>query len=135
MSKRSFLILTLLIGCYCLQTPVLNAQELDERQTIESLFTYMKEGNTSAILGILTEPILSKKGPFFRKKSYSHFLKKTYGNADLYIDKIESIDTDKSSIDVEINFNDGGPSLKTIYILKKQEGLWKISQEILDHSN
>jgi len=132
MPKRSLFILAILLCCFCLQISVSQALEQDERQTIENFFQYMKEGNTSDILGILTEPMLSKKRPFIEKKSYSLFLKKTYGNADLYIDKIESIDTDKSSIDVEIDFNDGGPSLKTIYILKKDNGIWRISEEITD---
>lgn len=135
MPKRSFLILAILICCFFLRIPGLHALEQGERQTIEKLFQYMKKGNTNGILGILTEPMLSKKRPIFEKKSYSLFLKKTYGNANLIIGKIESFGPDKSSIDVEIDFNDGGPPLKTIYILKKQEGLWKISEEILDYSN
>jgi len=132
MPKRSFIILAILIGCFCLQIPVPQALSQDEIQTIEKLFLYMKEGNTNGILGVLTDPVLDKKRPLFEKKSYSLFLKKTYGNADLFMGQIESLDTDKSSIDVEIDFNDGGPFLKTRFILKKDGGTWKISDEITD---
>ena len=117
MPKRSFFILAILITCFCIQMPVLQALEQDERQTIERLFQYMKEGNTNGILGILTDPMLSKKRAFIEKKSYSIFLKKTYGNADLSIVKINNINVDKSSIDVDIDFNDGGPYHKTRFIL------------------
>jgi hypothetical protein len=136
MPKRSFLILAILICCFCLQASVLNALEIDEIQTIERLFQHMKEGKTSSILSIiLTDSKLSKKKPFFKKNSYSLFLKKTYGNANLVIGNIESIGTDKSSIDVEIDFNDGGHPLKTRLILMKDEGIWKISEEIFDSTN
>ena len=132
MPKRSFFILAILLCCFCLQIPVLNALEQDERQTIERLFLYMKKGNTNGILGILTDPMLSKKRSLFEKKSYSLFLKRTYGNADLFISKIENVGTDKSSIDVEIDFNDGGHPLKTKFILMRDRGIWKISEEITD---
>jgi hypothetical protein len=92
----------------------------------------MKIGNASGVLGMLTEPILSKKRAILEKKSYSLFLKKTYGKANLIIDKIEVLGADKSSADVEIDFNDGGSHLRTKYILKKDNGIWKISDERTD---
>jgi hypothetical protein len=90
----------------------------------------MKEGNADGILGILTDPMLNEKRVLIKKKSYSIFLKKTYNKADLTITNIEYIGPDNSSVDVAIDLKDGGPSLKTRYILIKDNGIWKISEEI-----
>ena len=89
-------------------------------------------GDTEGILNMLTDPILSKKRTLFEKESYALFLKKVYGNAILYINKIENVTTDKSSVDVEIDFNDGGSPLKTKFILLRDGGIWKISEEVTD---
>jgi hypothetical protein len=135
--KRLFIILIfilLTIGFHCLN---LHAFGSEEAVTIESLFQYLKEGNTSAILNLFTDPVLTEKKELFENnRSYSNFLKNTYEGSISFINKIERLSDAKSAVDVEIHFREGGPPLKTRFILKKQEGVWKIlSEEILDYFN
>ena len=135
--KRLFIILTFISFAFSLHSLNIHAFESEEVVTIESLFRYLKEGNTSDILNLFTDPILTEKKELFENnRSYSNFLKNTYEGSISFINKIERLSDTKSAVDVEIHFREGGPPLKTRFILKKQEGVWKISsEEILDYSH
>lgn len=130
MPKQLFIFLAILVLGFNFHPPIAQAQ--GERQAIETMFQYMQAGNTDGILSIITDPMLSAKKSLFQKKSYSAFLKKHYKNAELLIDKIESVGTGKSRIDIRIDFNDGGPLLRTRFIVIQDNGIWKISNEISD---
>jgi len=135
--KRPFIILIFILLVFSFHCLNLHAFESEEAVTIESLFQYLKEGNTNAILNLFTDPVLTEKKELFENnRSYSNFLKNTYEGSTSFINKIERLSDAKSIVDVEIHFREGGPPLKTRFILKKQEGVWKISsEEILDYSN
>ena len=134
--KRLFIILIFILLTICFHCLNLYAFESEEAVPIESLFQYLKEGNTSDILNLFTDPILTEKKELFENnRSYSNFLKNTYEGSISFINKIERLSDTKSAVDVEIHFREGGPPLKTRFILKKQDGLWKISEEIMEHSS
>ena len=135
--KRLFIILTFILITVSFHSFNAHAFESEEAVSIETFFIYLKDGNTNGILNLLTDPILTQKKAFFENNSsYANFLKNTYGGSSLFINKIERLSDAESIVDVEIHFLQGGSPLKTRYILKKQEGLWKISsEEMLDYSN
>lgn len=132
--KRPHIILIFILFMFSFNGLNLHAFENEEVVPIEKLFLYLKEGNTTGILNLLTDPLLTEKKEIFENnQSYSNFMINTYEESSLSISKIEQLSDLKSAINVEIRFRRGGPPLKTRFILKKEEGVWKISEEILTY--
>jgi hypothetical protein len=131
---KRFLILLAFLCLNLFQYPHLCAAQVNETELIETLFIHLQQGDTDAIVELFTEPLLSKKKELFENnRSYSNFLKQTYRDAILTISKIEILDDDRSVADIEIQFANEDPALKTRFVLKNLNGTWKISsEEILD---
>ena len=99
-------------------------------QTVESFFSYLKNGSRVQILEILTEPLhTERKELLSRNTRYADFLKKTYKDASMQILKIERIDPTTTRVDVEIKLKADEPASPTSYFLKLVGRTWKISEE------
>ncbi len=131
MKKISFWILVLMISSLYCRMPNLHAQE--EEAEIESFFSYLKSGDREGVLSLLTEPLLSERRELLEDNpEYSGFLKETYRSASIKIKNTEEIGQDKRAVNVDIYFSDQEPPLETKFILKRENGSWKISEEIQD---
>lgn len=110
----------------------LYAQNSEVETTIQDYFIYLKKGDTESILGSLMDPFHSQRRKLLTENSgYPQFLRDTYKDAYMEIKKIKTVEKgDKRAVDVEIYFNAQEPPLKTTFILKEENGLWKISEEV-----
>lgn len=117
--------------------PRLEAQETRAaKRATEELFGKLKIGDAESILNLLTGPLLEERRALLEKNAdYKQFLRDWYRNAYVVTNEGESIDKETRSIDVEIYFNNEEPPLQTRFILKQENGLWKIAEEATDDTD
>ena len=133
MKKSLFLTLLFMVSFLFYYVPNSQAQEREIEVVMQDYLEYLRSGDTEGILSLLTDPLLSERRKLLERNSaYSEFLRDTYRGADMLIRGIKEIGTNKRAVDVEISFGDQGAPLKTRLILKREGGLWKISEEISD---
>lgn len=131
MKKYLFVIWLFIMAFSLCYTVSLYAQSSEVETTIEDYFTHLKNGDTEGILSSLTNPFYSQRRKLLTENSeYSEFLRDTYKDAYMEIKNIKTIKKgDRRVVDVEIYFNAQEPPLKTTFVLKRENDLWKISEE------
>ena len=131
MRNLVFAILMFLMVFFHCQMQTLYAIEEEGKILVQKYFENLKIGDTSAILNILTDPILSEKRDLLENNpAYSSFLQKIYANSHIEINNMAATESGKKSVNVAIYFNDQGPPQKARFILKLEDNVWKISEEM-----
>ena len=127
--KRFCLVLILLIISIAPGTG-LHASEEGAAAVVQTLFKFMQEGNTNAILELFTDPILAqKRDQLENSRAYSKFLIDTYAKSSMVISRVEHLSESETIVDVEFRFPNGDPPLKTRFVTNNHEGPWKIAFE------
>lgn len=108
------------------------ASENDQLVLIETLHQYLKEGNTEAILNLFTAPLLTQKeGLLENNPAYAQFLRETYANSTLDVNKIDRLNDSECTVDVQFNLVGDNQKLQTRFVLNRQNGIWKIADEMI----
>ena len=125
------IVTTLMIFLGYFQTPSLYSQDTGVELLMNNYFKFLKTGDTESILSVLTDPLLSERENILKNNpAYPNFLRAQYETARFVIGQTIAIQSDKKSIDVEIYFDEKGQPLKPRFLLKKEKGFWKISDEL-----
>ena len=125
------IVTALMIFLGYLQAPFLYSQDTEVEFLMNNYFQFLKAGDTESILSVLTDPLLSERENILKNNpAYPNFLRAQYKTARFVIEKAVDIQSDKKSIDVEIYFDEKGQPLKPRFLLKKEKGFWKISDEL-----
>ena len=132
--KRVLFFISLLIMSLLLYDIVdSEAKEPEVEAVVESYFECLRSGDTTGILNLITDPLLSERRELLEKNTaYPQFLREMYNNYYMKIINIRKIKGDKRAADVEVYLNNGETPLKTRFILQNVNGSWKISDEVND---
>ena len=132
--KRVLFFISLLIMSLLLYDIVdSEAKEPEVEAVVESYFECLRSGDTTGILNLITDPLLSERRELLEKNTaYPQFLREMYNNSYIKIINIRKIKGDKRAADVEVYLNNGETPLKTRFILQNVNGSWKISDEVND---
>lgn len=114
--------------------PALRTAEAGDRQDIESLiqtfFSGLSSGDTDTVLSCLTEPMLSlRKGSLLNNPNYPNLLRKFYKNSKIDIGGLKVIDDYTMVVSVTIT-KSNKQARNTSFLCKKDNGLWKIADEL-----
>ena len=108
------------------------ASENEQLVLIETLHQYLKEGSTEAILNLFTAPLLTQKeGLLENNPAYAQFLRETYANSTLYVNKIDRLNDSECTVDVQFNLVGENQKLQTRFVLNRQNGIWKVADEMI----
>jgi hypothetical protein len=112
------------------------AEKRAVKSATEELFGKLKIGDAESILGLLTGSLLEERRELLEENvDYEQFLRDLYRNAYVIPKEGKSVGKGTRSIDVEIYFNDQEPPLQTRFILKQENGIWKIAEESTDDTD
>ena len=130
---KYFAIVWVLVALFTVVQPgSTRASENDQLVLIETLHQYLKEGNTEAILNLFTAPLLTQKeGLLENNPAYAQFLRETYANSTLDVNKIDRLNDSECTVDVQFNLVGDNQKLQTRFVLNRQNGIWKIADEMI----
>ena len=130
---KYFAIVWVLVALFTVVQPgSTRASENDQLVLIETLHQYLKEGNTEAILNLFTAPLLTQKeGLLENNPAYAQFLRETYANSTLDVNKIDRLNDSECTVDVQFNLVGENQKLQTRFVLNRQNGIWKIADEMI----
>jgi hypothetical protein len=110
---------------------ILQAEASEPGEIVSQYFRALKHGNTEIVKSLITDKLYEKRIVLLEKNSnYSKFLIRYYQGATVRVVNVINI-TEKSYVDVEIEFQDGSNSPITLILTKDSRHNWKISDEVV----
>lgn len=107
--------------------------EDDIHVLMNNFFFNISNGFKGGTLAFLADPMLSaNKTQINNNPSYPGFLRKIYANSRMVVKHIATIDDNTKAVDVEIFFKNETNSKKNKYMVIRDGGMWKISDEVTD---
>lgn len=105
---------------------------MDEEMPVHNFFEQLKSGNKEGVLNQLTDPIWQKKREiFYKNPQYIQHLQNIYQGSSISITNTETVNADTRRVYVEIYLAGENIPIKTSFILKRKDDVWKISKELL----
>ncbi len=107
-------------------------EEDDVRNVVVEFLQDLKKGNTTGVLELITDPMLSEREVLLQHNpNYPRILVNAYKNTEFEVSNIEKIDDLNYSVDINY-LVDNEAVKKTTFICQKNSDVWKVSEEIRD---
>ena len=132
MRKIIVLLCLLAVVLFIPQNSRANADD-DIYSLMNNFFYNVSNGFKGGTLAFMADPMLSaNRAQLSNNPAYPAFLRKIYANSRMVIKNIETIDDDTKAVDVEIFYKNETMPKKRRYIVIREMGMWKVSDEVVD---
>ena len=126
---RIFLFMLIWLTVFSAMPPTVESSENDMAAFAQAFFVSLKQGDTETILDLCIDPLLTEKRDLLENnRQYPDFLRQAYQHATMVVNEIDRVDDAEGTVDVEFRFPEG-PPLKTRFLLKRQNGAWRLASE------
>ncbi|NNF99956.1 MAG: hypothetical protein HKM93_11305 [Desulfobacteraceae bacterium] len=134
MRKINFIYIGLILFCTMIgvfSTVSWAEDEIKAEALVKSYYSHLQNGNTSEILNMIIDPLLSERSSMLSNPLYANYLKNIYSGASASVRYIGDIYNTQCRVELTILRAGQSVPKSSVFTLKRVNDEYKLAQEIV----